>query len=554
MKTWLATIAAVVLVAGLSAEADGRALRAYTCIAPDGRSLGPSIYAPEASGWDIVQSPYVPVLSSDMCPTGGGFQLTLQDVHLSGGMGAWAQWTAAPGTKLVAVSVAFNAYSDLFANPDNNPERGHGTLRFTAGTDREPLVAIDSPMSYGMGWGGRPRLAQAVLPSGSFSIGFACPADCTLRDDGGYVGVLSASFDVDDPSAPVGGLVGSGADAQVWSGVVRLRLNAVDEGSGLYRAVVVVDGADALAVPLGEGTCRDIGSDPAVNEFAAARPCPLRIDDGALHVDSAALPQGRHEVRVALEDAAGNRTMIFGPVVRMIAANGAIGPGSDLSLRGAANGEGASDDARLTAHWGRRGARTRLVSRFGRSHVVRGRLRTADGTPVARAVLDVISRTTAVDARTLAKRNGPVTGADGRWSLVLPRNVSSRDVTFRYRSHVGDTIPTATASVRLRVRAGLRLAIHPRVARRGQTIRFAGRLLGGPLPRGGKQIVLVARARGGPWLRFNVVRTGTHGRFRATYRFQQPGAVRYRFRALSRAEAAYPYLAGGSNVVRVLKR
>jgi hypothetical protein len=104
------------------------------------------------------------------------------------------------------------------------------------------------------------------------------------------------------------------------------------------------------------------------------------------------------------------------------------------------------------------------------------------------------------------------------------------------------------------VRAGLRLAIHPRVARRGDVIRFDGRLLGGPLPRGGKQIVLMAHASGGAWVRFNVVRSGRQGRFHARYRFQQPGIARYRFRALSLAEAAYPYLAGGSNVVVVHKR
>jgi hypothetical protein len=194
------------------------------------------------------------------------------------------------------------------------------------------------------------------------------------------------------------------------------------------------------------------------------------------------------------------------------------------------------------------------VSAFGRSHVVRGQLRLPDGAPVSGAAIDVVSRTTAVDARELVKRDGPVTGADGSWSLVLPRNVSSRDVTFRYRSHVNDTIPTATASVRLRVRAGLRLTIRPRVARRGQAIRFSGRLLGAPLPRGGKQIVLMARASRGAWVRFNVVRAGAEGRFRATYRFQQPGTARYRFRALSLAEAAYPYLAGGSNIVKVTKR
>jgi hypothetical protein len=304
-----------------------------------------------------------------------------------------------------------------------------------------------------------------------------------------------------------------------------------------------------------QASCADFEpSTPSTAEYLAAQPCPARIENGALDIDAAKLPQGRHTVGVFLEDAAGNRTLIFGPVVRDINASGAIGPGSDPALRGAANGDGASDQARLTAHWGRRGNRTLLVSRFGRAHVVRGRLRTLEGAPIANASIDVISKTTAVNARELGKRNGPRTRGDGSWYLVLPRRVSSRDVTVRYRSHVNDTIPSATARVRLRVRAGLRLAIHPRVARRGQSIRFSGRLLGGPLPRGGKQIVLMARASRGAWVRFNVVRSGRSGRFRATYRFQQPGAARFRFRALSLAEAAYPYLAGGSNVVVVRKR
>jgi hypothetical protein len=193
------------------------------------------------------------------------------------------------------------------------------------------------------------------------------------------------------------------------------------------------------------------------------------------------------------------------------------------------------------------------VSSFGRAHVVRGRLTGADGAPIANAAIEIVSNTTAVDARELAKR-GPRTGNDGSWLMALPANVSSRDLTFRYRSHVNDTIAVAMAALRLRVRAGLRLTIRPRHARRGQAIRFNGRLLGTPLPPGGKQIVLMARASQGGWVRFNVMRTDRAGRFRTIYRFQQPGAATYRFRALSLAEAAYPYVAGGSNVVRVLKR
>ena len=157
--------------------------------------------------------------------------------------------------------------------------------------------------------------------------------------------------------------------------------------------------------------------------------------------------------------------------------------------------------------------------------MVRGRLRTADGAPIADAAIDMVSKTTAVNARELAKRAGPRTGADGGWRVALPRGVSSRDVSFRYRSHVNDTIAAATPSVRLRVRAGLHLAIHPRRARQGQAIHFDGRLLGGPLPRGGKQVVLLARASRGGWVRFNVVRTDGGGRFRTIYRFRQAGAT-----------------------------
>jgi hypothetical protein len=547
MRAWLALIAvAAGVVFAHSADAQAREFRVYTCMTPDDRFLGPTIDYPERpSGWVWEYTPNAISSLSDQCPDHGMFVMQINRTTLLGGQAFWARWTAAPGTVLKGLAMRWTA------EMTHSSERGEGTVRLGVTTDRETLVALNSP-GYVPASGPEPNLRSVLFPARWFEIRFTCLDHCSAGQ--AIARVVKAWFDVDDPSPPIGGLVGSATDAQVWSGVVRFGLNAADIGGGLYRAVVEVDGVDALAVALGDGSCRDIGPSAAVNEFAAARPCPLRIDGGSLDVDSARLPQGRHVVRVLVEDAAGNRAVVFGPLTRTIAASGAIGPGSDPALRGAANGDGASDQARLTAHWGRRGSRTLLVSPFGRAHVVRGRLTAQDGAPISGAAIDVISKTTAVNARELVKRNGPRTRSDGSWYLVLPRKVSSRDLTFRYRSHVNDTVPTATAGVRLRVRAGLRLAIRPRVARRGQAIRFDGRLLGAPLPRGGKQIVLMARASRGAWVRFNVVRTDGRGRFHTRYRFQQPGSARYRFRALSLAEAAYPYLAGGSNVVAVAKR
>jgi hypothetical protein len=555
MRRMLGVALGVAFMAALltfGAAAEARVYRVYTCTIADEQPLGPAIKSPQpVSGWELGWSGLTGATVDDGCPAGYPFVFRIVGPPMAGGQSVWVRWTAAPDTRLVGLSAVWNAVSDL------RPGRGQGTGQLVAETDHQALLTQNSPFSVWFGVMGAPRFAPSFVPAQVFQIRFTCLDRCeTTTVETLYAYVLDARFDVDDASAPTGGLTGPATDAQTWSRVVRFGLNAADVGGGVFRAVVESDGSDALAIPLGDAArpCQELGRDPNLNEFAAAQPCPLRIDNGSLAIDAARLPQGRHTVRVLLEDAAGNRTAVFGPVTRNITASEAIGPGSDPALRGAANGDGASDAAKLTAHWGRRGSRTLLVSRFGRSHVVRGRLRTTEGAPIANAALDVVSKTTAVNARELVKRTGPRTGADGAWFVVLPRGVSSRDVTFRYRSHVNDTIASAAATVRLRVRAGVRLAIRPRRARTGQAIRFSGRLLGGPLPRGGKQVVLMARASRGAWVRFNVVRTDGRGRFRSVYRFRQPGAALYRFRALSLSEAAYPYLAGGSNVVKVRKR
>jgi hypothetical protein len=556
VRKWLAAVgmASIAALVLLSGAAGAKQFAVQTCTTEDRHApLAPAIAGPNLpSGWEVGWSGQAWPETSDRCMAGDRFTFRIYPGRpMASGDSVWVRWTAAPGTVLVRLSATWQAASDL------HPDRGQGTGRLTAGTDQQLLLAQAAPFAVWFGVSGAPPLTAQVLPARWFELRFTCSDQCVTDGvEALYAYVLSARFDVDDSSAPVGGLTGAATDAQTWSRSMHFLVNGADVGGGLARAVVEVDGADALGVPVSDpqGTCRDIGPDPRTAEYAAIQPCPLRIDNGSLDIDTSKLPHGQHVVRVLLEDAAGNRTPIFGPVTRTITSSEAIGLGSDPALRGAANGDGASDLARLTAHWGQRGTRTLLVSRFGRRHIVRGRLRTTEGAPIASAAIDMVSKTTAVNARELAKRAGPKTGADGGWRVALPKGVSSRDVTFRYRSHVNDTIAAATASVRLRVRAGLHLAIHPRRAKQGQAIHFDGRLLGGPLPRGGKQVVLLARASRGGWVRFNVVRTDRGGRFRTIYRFRQAGATVYRFRALSLSEAAYPYLAGGSNVVKVRKR
>ena len=104
------------------------------------------------------------------------------------------------------------------------------------------------------------------------------------------------------------------------------------------------------------------------------------------------------------------------------------------------------------------------------------------------------------------------------------------------------------------MRAGLTLSIAPHVAAAGRRITFRGQLLGGPVPPGGKQLVLEARQPGGAWIQFRVIRTGPRGRYQSSYRFRFPGPVFYQFRVLSKFEAAFPYIAGTSRVVGIFER
>ncbi len=136
---------------------------------------------------------------------------------------------------------------------------------------------------------------------------------------------------------------------------------------------------------------------------------------------------------------------------------------------------------------------------------------------------------------------------------LVPANSPSTSIELAYRSHIGDTVPVATAALTLRVHASIPLRISPRITSVGHRIVFSGVLHGAPFPPGGKQLVLEASS-GGEWLEFRTISTDAKGRFHASYRFKFPGPVKYQFRVISRYEADFPFLEGASNVVDVHER
>lgn len=102
-----------------------------------------------------------------------------------------------------------------------------------------------------------------------------------------------------------------------------------------------------------------------------------------------------------------------------------------------------------------------------------------------------------------------------------------------------------------RVRERVTLKVKPRRVEVRRSIHFSGRLLGGHIPRRGKQVVLEGRLPGGRWVGFAVFRTGAHGRFNASYPVEFLRSGDWQVRVLCEAEAGYPFATTVSNVVRV---
>ncbi|HEY4428077.1 MAG TPA: hypothetical protein VGN08_07730 [Solirubrobacteraceae bacterium] len=389
-------------------------------------------------------------------------------------------------------------------------------------------------------------------PNGFAAVVYLYAADLTLEQAAG-------------PTA--GGVGGELAGATALSGTSDLTFSASDPGSGVYQAVFTVDGQVVQRAVLDEngGRCRDVGqTTDGLPAYLYVQPCLTSVT-ADVGFDTSKLANGSHHLVVSVTDAAGNaapvldRNITIANPVPPVASPGVTGsvtatgnPLTPLGGAAAPNGTNASPAATLTSGWTATRS-PRLITRFGRAQRITGRLTGPGGVPIAGARIDVVAIPTYAGARA-AGMASPYTRQDGSFTMNLPGGVSSRTLRFEYRAHLGDAQPVATRSLALTVDAGLALSVSPRTTSVGRHIYFHGRLLGGSIPRGGKQVVLEARSPRGSWLEFNVVRSDSRGRFSASYRFRFPGPARYQFRVLSEAEADYPFAPGASNAVSVRER
>ncbi len=411
-----------------------------------------------------------------------------------------------------------------------------------------------------------PRLFMNVSCGGGME-GTECKGH--FGDPFGYAAVVylyAADLVLEQTAGPSASDVGGElAGTATVSGTSDVTFTASDPGSGVYEALFSVDGnvVQNTAVNENGGRCKNVGqTSDGLPAFLYLQPCLASVS-ADVGFDTTRVSNGSHHLVVSVIDAAGNSSpvldrnvVIANPTAAAPAGGSSTSPsgaaGGTIVPTGAPNGTNASQQATLAVGWTAT-RRARLTTRYGRAQTIAGRLTGPGGVPIAAAAIDLLATPAYAGAATVTMPS-PHTGADGSFTVRLPGGVSSRSLRFAYRAHIGDPLPVAARTLSLSVSAAIALSITPRAASVGRTIHFRGRLLGGPIPRGGKQLVLEARSPGGGWIEFKVIRADARGRYRASYRFKFPGPARYQFRVLSEAEADYPFAAGASNVVRVYER
>jgi hypothetical protein len=360
------------------------------------------------------------------------------------------------------------------------------------------------------------------------------PNACWHAGDSAQLGIRNAVALLRDDTAPrVEEPHGDLADERTLRGVVRLSAAATDVGGGLLRAAVLVDGAEASSTAVdGGAACHDLDPGPG-RRFAARVPCPLGATAEAA-LDTRILRDGPHEIRVVVEDAAGNRTTVLGPSTRIVqnhpappATAPAAPPRPDRPAPVPSVPVASPGALRLRAWIPAHGRRAGSITLpHGAGVRVRGTVSDAAGRPAGGELLTVLARV----GRGRWRPAGLVrAGADGRFSAWVGDG-PSRSVAVT----AGDA---RSAALSVRVRAGVTL----RASRHGGWVAVRGRLLGGWIPRRGV-LVGVQVLRRHRWVTLTTVRTTAAGRFRG----RVPAASAERVRAAVERQPGYAFAAGVS--------
>jgi hypothetical protein len=394
--------------------------------------------------------------------------------------------------------------------------------------------------------GGSSLYAVAVCV-GPYEGATSCPATGGID---AAISLSSAAIELTNDATPAASGFGGTLLNPNAHGTQELSFQASDPGGPGVRLVVVqIDGTTVYSgTPnTNEGRCVPLGSSEGALVFDHSQPC--RASESVdVPVNTATLANGAHALKVTVEDAAQNASVVYdGQISTLQPSNASLGalPGAGAGavvLAREPNGVAASEGARLEL-----GQHRRLTRSFAKRGLrVSGRLLSVQGEPIGGAVLDVLQQISG--ARSWAVIGHARTSASGTFAASVPGG-PSRTVQIAYRAFSTDAGYAAVARITESVGAGVELRVSPRSTGSQGMITLTGRVLG-PVPRQGVSVNLLVHYRG-QWEPFRTPRTDAAGRFTVVYQFE--GAVgRFPFRAeVPPSQADFAFGRGLSKVVDV---
>lgn len=481
--------------------------------------------------WRLPLEPQTTVVVADGCAVGSGFAVKVgESRQLSNGDGQSFHLgkPTGSGNEIRFVKLVI-WYAARLAGSGN-------VLQFTTHDRRssgETLLGL-----FNTPPGSEHFVAEHMLSPETTSVGmtFQCgpwgvpqPEPCSVAHDVPFLlrgTEVTLSEDVPPIVLP---LTGTLLGTEIQSGVRTLAFSASDAQSGLSRVDVLL-GETVVA-------SHDLSPRCPHSDFTV---CPAS-EDATLQVDTRAVANGRHLLTLRALDAAGNERVVHGE--RAVEVGNLPSPVAVAVPAPASPAAAYAISARLKGT-----SKAALTVPFGRRMSLSGRLTHGAQAVAPGATVEVLERLDRRGAREI-RRARVKTRANGRFSAVLSTRRPSRRIRLAYRPAGGGRVVSRT--LRLRVRA----ASSVRASLRGRVLHFSGTVRSGPMPKGGKRVVMEGRSPGSAWTPFRSLRTNAKGRFSDTYRLRvhRPG-VRLRVRAVVRSEGGYGYLSSRSRAVTLRVR
>lgn len=526
----------------------------YSCTQPDGA-------AAPIDGWSPFTNNAL-MVAENTCSQANGYMTAGMIGYSEVPVGAEAGWTFNPpaNTKIKEATI------DWFHNNSDNQDTGdatafeyleapyRGSRPFASCVHSEgcccnsggyrghvnPEAAVTVPGADLQPTEGFPEASITMLTGCGASLpgGFQCNGAALKYAAVSLMSMATVTLEANSPPtvSVVGGSLMSGSEVE---GTQTLALTGTDKGSGIYQAILEVDGKEVQATTIDNngGHCENVGQTtdgrPA---FLYVVPCVLEINDQYVSFNLAGIPDGPHTLSVVVTDAAGNRTTAF---TRQVIVG-----------RGACNGT-CDDHAKLAASNPKQ--LKSVTTHYARSAMrLSGTLREPSGAPVRGAVLELLQEPAYTGAPVRPILTATTNGS-GEWTVKAPKG-PSRVLIVAWRSHALDPGYASQLEYHESVFAPITLTA-PRRVGAGRGFAFRGALVGGYIPpeRCTIQMEIYFLGR---WRTIEALRTGPRGRFAYGYTFSPEAGGRrsYLFRAVIQYSRAYPFLAASSRPVRVAVR